>query len=202
MTFKLKELPYPMDALEPVISKKTVEFHYTKHHQGYVDKLNKFTAGTEFEHSTLEEIIKKSKDSSIFNNGAQVWNHTFYWESLSPNSEKIISGILLEKITKYIGTAEAFKDKFLAQAAGLFGSGWAWLVENPDGSLEIEQRSNADNPMKDGKVPLLTIDVWEHAYYLDYQNKRPEYLEKIWDLIDWKKVELRLEYHDVTGRKK
>ncbi|TCO08005.1 superoxide dismutase [Natronoflexus pectinivorans] len=190
MTFKLPELPYTLDALEPVISKKTLEFHYGKHHQTYVDKLNGLIKGTEFENADLDTIVKSSQ-GGIFNNAAQVWNHTFYFSSFSPKGGGEPSGELASAINSAFGSFAQFKVKFADAAATLFGSGWAWLVKNKDGKLEIVQESNAGNPMCKGLTPLLTCDVWEHAYYLDYQNKRPEYIEKFWDLIDWKVIESR-----------
>ncbi|MDD2191280.1 MAG: superoxide dismutase [Bacteroidales bacterium] len=188
--FTLPVFPFAQDALEPHISKSTIEFHYGKHHQAYVDNLNKLIVGTEFENSTLEEIVMKSS-GGIFNNGAQVWNHTFYWNCLTPKSTLKPQGKLLEAIEKEFGNFEEFKTKFTAAATTLFGAGWAWLVKNADGNLEIVQTSNAENPMKQGKTPLLVCDVWEHAYYLDKQNRRPAYLEAFWQIVDWKKVEER-----------
>lgn len=190
MAFELPSLPYAMDALEPYISKNTIEFHYTKHHQTYVNNLNKLIPGTEFEHATLEEIIKKS-DGGIFNNGAQVWNHSFYWNCLTPNGGGQPSGQLLEAIIQTFGSFDTFKEKFSAAAATLFGSGWAWLVKDGMGKLGIIQESNAGNPIRQGYTPLLTCDVWEHAYYLDKQNRRPAYIDDFWKIVDWKAVEAR-----------
>jgi len=190
MTFKLPELPYALDALEPNISKKTLEFHYGKHHQAYVNNLNNLVVGTEFENADLETIIKKS-EGGIFNNGAQVWNHTFYFLSLSPNGGGKPSGDLLAAIEKAFGSFEKFKEEFSQAAATVFGSGWAWLVKKADGSLEIVKESNAGNPLRNGFTPILTCDVWEHAYYLDYQNKRPDYIKGFWESIDWNVVEKR-----------
>ncbi len=191
MSFTLDPLPFALDALEPYISKQTLEFHYGKHHQGYVDKLNGLLPGSGFENASLEEIIKTA-EGGIFNNGAQVWNHTFYWNCLSPDSDNKPEGKLLESINDSFGSFEEFKEKFSNAAATLFGSGWAWLVKNEEGKLEIIQESNAGNPLREGKTPLLTCDVWEHAYYLDKQNKRPAYIEDFWKLADWKAVENRL----------
>ena len=188
--FTLPVFPFAQDALEPHISKSTIEFHYGKHHQAYVDNLNKLIVGTEFENATLEEIVMKSS-GGIFNNAAQVWNHTFYWNCLTPKSKLKPNGKLLKEIEKEFGSFEEFKTKFTAAAATLFGAGWAWLVKTADGKLEIVQTSNAENPMKQGKTPLLVCDVWEHAYYLDKQNRRPAYLEAFWQIVDWKKVEER-----------
>ena len=181
MAFELPKLPYALDALEPNISKKTLEFHYGKHHQGYVNKVNALVEGTEFENA----------DGGIFNNGAQVWNHTFYFEAFRPNPAVKPVGPLAEAIDKAFGSFEAFKEAFENAAATLFGSGWAWLVKNAKGELEIVQTQNADNPMRDGHTPILTCDVWEHAYYLDYQNKRPDYLSKFWAVLDWEVVSKR-----------
>ncbi len=188
--FTLPEFPFAQDALEPHISKTTIEFHYGKHHQTYVDNLNKLIIGTEFENSTLEEIVLKS-NGGIFNNAAQVWNHTFYWNCLTPKSNLKPEGKLLDAIEKEFESYDQFKEKFTNAAVTLFGSGWAWLVKDKDGKLEIVQTSNAENPMRQGKTPLLVCDVWEHAYYIDKQNRRPAYLESFWNLVDWKKVEER-----------
>lgn len=190
MTFKLPELPYTLDALEPNISKKTLEFHYGKHHQTYVTNLNNLVAGTEFETADLETIVKKA-EGGIFNNGAQVWNHTFYFMSLSPNGGGAPTGALADAINKEFSSFEKFKEAFSQAAATLFGSGWAWLVKKADGSLEIIKESNAGNPLRKGLTPILTCDVWEHAYYLDYQNKRPDYVKGFWEVIDWKVVGAR-----------
>ncbi|PID94504.1 MAG: superoxide dismutase [Bacteroidetes bacterium] len=187
MAFELPALPYAMDALEPHISKRTLEFHYGKHHQAYVNNLNNLVPGTPFEEATLEEIVK-SADGGIFNNGAQVWNHTFYWNCLGPNGGGEPEGALAEAITKKFGSFEAFKEAFTKASLTLFGSGWSWLVKNEEGELEIVKASNASNPLRDGKTPLLTCDVWEHAYYLDRQNARPAYLTAYWELVDWKAV--------------
>ena len=191
MSFELPPLPYSKDALEPHISKTTLEFHYGKHHQAYVNKLNDQVPGTEFENATLEEIVRKAT-GGIFNNGAQVWNHTFYWNCLKPGGGGTPSGKLLEMITRDFGSFEEFRDKFAQAAATLFGSGWAWLCRDEAGKLTIVQESNAGNPMRDGYTPLLTCDVWEHAYYLDKQNRRPDYINDFWQLVDWEAVAGRL----------
>ena len=191
MSFELPQLPYEMNALAPYIDQRTIEFHYGKHHKTYVDKLNGLVPGTEFENASLEDIIKKA-DGGIFNNGAQVWNHTFYWEGLAPNAGGQPTGKVLDQIKDGFGSFEDFKNKFSTAAATLFGSGWVWLVKNADNKLEIVQESNAGNPLRDGKTPILTCDVWEHAYYLDYQNKRPDYIEAFWKLVNWEKVAERL----------
>jgi len=190
MKFELPELPYADDALEPTISKKTIEFHHGKHHQKYVNKLNDLKEGSEFEDSSLEDIIREA-DGGIFNNGAQVWNHTFYFDSLSPDGGGEPTGELAEAIKKDFGSFSDFKEKFNDTAGSLFGSGWVWLVKSKDGSLKILQGQNAENPLRNGHTPLFTCDVWEHAYYLDYQNKRPDYVKSFWDVVDWKKVENR-----------
>jgi len=191
MSFSLPELPYPMDALEPVISKRTLEFHYGKHHQAYVNNLNNLIAGTPFEEDSLEEIIQKS-DGGIYNNAAQVWNHTFYWNCLSPDGGGEPGGKLAAEINQFFGSFDGFKEQFSKAAATLFGSGWAWLVKDAYGNLDIVQTSNADCPLSKGLTPLMTCDVWEHAYYLDKQNARPAYIEDFWKLVDWKAVKERL----------
>lgn len=188
MTFKLPELPYAMDALEPHISKETLEFHYGKHHQAYVTNLNNLVKGTEFENAELEEIVKKSS-GGIFNNAAQVWNHTFYWNCLAPNAGGEPSGALADAINAKWGSFDEFKKAFNTAAAGNFGSGWTWLVKKQDGSVDIVNTSNAGTPLTGEDVPLLTCDVWEHAYYIDYRNARPAYLDKFWELVNWKFVE-------------
>jgi len=184
MEHKLPELPYHGDALTPHISAETIGYHYGKHHKAYVDNLNKLIPGTEFENMALEEIIQKAS-GGIFNNAAQVWNHTFYWNCLSPEGGGEPAGELADAINSNFGSFEEFKNKFNNAAVTLFGSGWAWLVKNPDGSLTIEATSNAENPLKQGKKALITCDVWEHAYYIDYRNARAKYLESFWNLVNW-----------------
>ncbi len=184
MAHELPPLPYANDALAPTISAETIEYHYGKHHQTYVTNLNNLVPGTEFENASLEEIIMKAS-GGIFNNAAQVWNHTFYWNCLSPNGGGEPGGALADAINAAFGSFDEFKTKFSTSAATNFGSGWTWLVKNADGSLEIVNTSNAANPMTDGKTPLLAVDVWEHAYYIDYRNARPKYLESIWGIINW-----------------
>ena len=191
MTHELPKLPYALNALEPFISQRTIEFHYGKHHQAYVNNLNKLIVGTEFGDVSLEDIIRKAS-GGIFNNGAQVWNHTFYWNCMKPQAGGEPTGILQETIIKNFGSFAEFKEKFSNAAATLFGSGWAWLVKKPDGTLEITQESNAGNPLRSGSTPLLTCDVWEHAYYLDKQNLRPNYIADFWNLVDWGAVAKRL----------
>lgn len=190
MTFELPPLPYPQDALEPVISANTLSFHYGKHHQAYVNNLNNLIKGTKFENGyTLEQIIMES-EGGIFNNAAQVWNHTFYWESLGKSSASV-QGELLAVIERDFGSLEKFKELFTDASVKVFGSGWAWLVKDSEGKLSIRQTANAANPMTDGYTPLLTCDVWEHAYYLDYQNRRPDYVKSFWDIVDWNRVQAR-----------
>jgi Fe-Mn family superoxide dismutase len=176
-----------LNALEPYISQRTLEFHYGKHHQAYVTNLNKLITGTEYENSSLEEIIKKA-GGGIFNNGAQVWNHTFYWNCMKPGGGGEPAGKLADAVAKNFGSFAEFKEKFSTAAATLFGSGWVWLVKKPDGTLAITQESNAGNPLKTGDLPLLTCDVWEHAYYLDKQNLRPGYIADFWKVLDWDAV--------------
>ena len=190
--FELPKLPYDYDALEPHISRKTLEFHHDKHHAAYVEKTNNLIKGTKFEDADLETIIKLA-DGGLFNNGAQVWNHTFYFEQFSPDPQDKPGEKLQEAIDKAFDSFENFNEKFNNAAATLFGSGWAWLVKNPDGILEIVQTSNAGNPIREGNTPLLTCDVWEHAYYLDQQNKRPAYIENFWKVLDWKVIDKRFE---------
>jgi Fe-Mn family superoxide dismutase len=186
MTHVLPPLPYPKDALAPVISAETLEFHHGKHHKAYVDKLNELIVGTEWAEASLEDIIKKAPmPGPIFNNGAQVWNHTFYWNCLSPNGGGEPKGALLEAINKSFGDFTTFKTKFSTQTVGHFASAWGWLVKNADGSLAITSTSNAENPMRGGAKPLMTCDVWEHAYYIDYRNLRAKYVEAFWTKVNW-----------------
>jgi Fe-Mn family superoxide dismutase len=184
MTFTLPPLPYEKDALEPHISAETIEFHYGKHHQTYVTNLNNLVPGTEFEGLSLEEVIQKSS-GGIFNNAAQIWNHSFYWECLSPNGGGEPTGALAEAINKSFGSFATFKETFSKTAITTFGSGWAWLVKNPQGGLEIVSTSNAATPLTTANKPLLTCDVWEHAYYIDYRNARPKYVEMFWNCVNW-----------------
>lgn len=184
MAIELPELPYSNDALSPHISAETLEFHYGKHHKAYVDKLNAALPGSEFENSSLEDIVKKSS-GGVFNNAAQVWNHTFYWNCLSPNGGGEPTGELADAINKTFGSFAQFKENFSKAAAGQFGSGWAWLVKDSSGALAIEATANADTPLAHGKTPLMTCDVWEHAYYIDYRNARPKYIEAYWNLVNW-----------------
>jgi Fe-Mn family superoxide dismutase len=184
MTHALPPLPYAKNALAPHISEETLEFHYGKHHQTYVTNLNNLIPGTEFENLSLEEIVKKSS-GGIFNNAAQIWNHTFYWNSLSPKGGGAPTGALAAAIDQAFGSFEKFKEDFTKCAVTTFGSGWAWLVKNADGSLALVSTSNAGCPLTAGQTPLLTCDVWEHAYYIDFRNLRPKYLEAFWNLVNW-----------------
>ena len=184
MAYELPALPYEKDALEPHISRETLEYHYGKHHQTYVTNLNKLVPGTEFEGLSLEDIIRQAS-GGIFNNAAQIWNHTFYWNCLSPNGGGGPDGALAEAIDKTFGSFGAFREKFSTSAATNFGSGWTWLVKDSDGNLEIVNTSNAGTPLTEGKHALLTCDVWEHAYYIDYRNARPKYVEAYWNLANW-----------------
>lgn len=190
MKFSLPELPYAHNALEPVISEKTISFHYGKHHQTYVNNLNGLVAGTEFENADLDTIVKKSS-GPIFNNAAQIWNHNFYFLSLTPVKGTVPSEKLAKAISSAWGSVEEFKVEFNKAAVTVFGSGWAWLVKDADGKLSITKESNAGNPMTSGLIPLLTFDVWEHAYYIDYQNRRPDYVSALWDLVNWNAVSER-----------
>ena len=190
MAITLPPLPYSNDALAPLISPETIEFHYGKHHKTYVDKLNGLISGTEFEKMSLEEIVKKSS-GPIFNNAAQVWNHTFYWNGLMPKAQLEPTGNVAEKIKTHFGSFAQFKEQFTQTAINQFGSGWAWLVQKNDGKWAIYSTSNAETPLNRGDKALLTCDVWEHAYYIDYRNARPKYLENFWKMINWKFVELQ-----------
>lgn len=191
MSFILPKLPYPLNALEPFISEQTLEFHYGKHHKTYVDKLNGLIAGTDLENSSLEHIIMHS-DGGIFNNAAQVWNHTFYWDNLKPNGGGQPVGKMAGLIDKKYGSFNEFKEQFTQAAITLFGSGWVWLVLTSAGNIDIVQESNVGNPLTKGLKPLMTCDVWEHAYYLDKQNRRPAYIEDFWKILNWNAVEGRL----------
>lgn len=184
MSFELPKLPYASDALEPHISKRTIEFHYGKHHQGYVNNLNKLVPSTKFENATLEQIIQEA-EGAVYNNGAQVWNHSFYFATFSPAGRPEPYDKLEEMIISAFTSFANFKEAFSKAAATLFGSGWTWLVKKPDGALDIIQEPNAGNPLRRGFIPLLTFDVWEHAYYLDYQNNRAGHIQSLWNVIDW-----------------
>ncbi|HET8897512.1 MAG TPA: Fe-Mn family superoxide dismutase [Rhodanobacteraceae bacterium] len=184
MAIELPALPYARDALAPHISAETLDYHYGKHHQAYVTNLNKQIEGTEFADLDLVAIVKKAS-GGMFNNAAQVWNHTFYWNSLSPSGGGEPTGKLADALIKAFGSIDAFRDEFSKAAAGTFGSGWAWLVQRADGSLAIVSTSNAATPITGTDKPLLTCDVWEHAYYIDYRNARPKYVEAFWKLVNW-----------------
>jgi superoxide dismutase, Fe-Mn family len=190
MKFSLPELPYAHNALEPIISEKTISFHYGKHHLTYVNNLNGLVEGTEFADADLDTIVKKS-EGPLFNNAAQIWNHNFYFLSLTPIKGSAPSESLAKAIDASFGSLEAFKAEFNKAAISVFGSGWAWLVKDADGKLSIVKESNAGNPITRGLIPLLTFDVWEHAYYIDYQNRRADYVAALWDLVDWKAVSAR-----------
>ena len=184
MEHQLPQLPFALDALAPHISKETLEYHYGKHHQAYVTNLNNLIKGTPFEGKTLEEIVRSS-DGGVFNNAAQVWNHTFYWNCLSPNGGGEPTGKLADAINAAFGDFATFKEEFTKTAVGTFGSGWGWLVQRPDGTVALVSTSNAGTPLTGEDTALMTCDVWEHAYYLDYQNLRPKYLENFWSLVNW-----------------
>ncbi|MFL0804446.1 MAG: superoxide dismutase [Fe] [Agarilytica sp.] len=185
MAIELPALPYAKDALAPHISEETLEFHYGKHHQTYVTKLNGLLPGSEFEGKSLEDIVKSSS-GGVFNNAAQIWNHTFYWNCLSPNGGGEPTGAIAEAINSAFGSFEKFKEEFTNSAINNFGSSWTWLVKNADGSVAIVNTSNAATPLTDDSVtPILTVDLWEHAYYIDYRNARPTYMGAFWSLINW-----------------
>jgi len=192
MSFNLPKLPYELDALSPHISKETLEFHYGKHHNAYVTKLNGLVEGKPEAKKSLEELVL-STSGGVFNNAAQVWNHAFYWNCFSPNGGGEPKGALSEAIKKGFGNLSDFKQKFSDAAITLFGSGWTWLVKNSDGSLAIVQTKDADNPLTKKQTPLLTCDVWEHAYYIDYRNARPQYVEAFWNIVNWEFVESQLQ---------
>lgn len=185
MTFELPKLPYALDGLAPYISEETLEYHYGKHHRGYVNKLNELTKDTEYSNLSLEEVILKSKEGPIFNNAAQVWNHTFYWHCMKPNGGNEPEGKLADAIKQSFGSLEEFTTKFNQAATGQFGSGWAWLARNKDGKLIIYSTPNAVNPLSKDNQALLTCDVWEHAYYLDTRNDRAKYVENFWRVVNW-----------------
>ncbi len=189
MAFELPPLPYGKDALSPIISAETIDYHYGKHHKAYVDNLNKFAAGTKYENMSLEEVVKatngQASEKKVFNNAAQVWNHTFYWNCLAPKAGGEPTGNIKGAIDKSFGSFADFKTKFNEAAVAQFGSGWAWLTKTADGGLAIETTPNAETPFGAGKPTLLTADVWEHAYYIDYRNARAKYLEEFWKLVNW-----------------
>ena len=190
MNYNQPELPYAIDALEPAISARTIEFHYGKHEKAYIDNLNRLIKGTEFEDMELEEVIAHAK-GPLFNNSSQAWNHIFYFFSFSPEGRREPQGDLRKAIDRDFGSFEKFKEAFVDAGVGLFGSGWVWLSRDQQGKLLITQGPNAGNPITEGLTPLLTFDVWEHAYYLDYQNRRADALRQLWDIVDWEVVENR-----------
>ncbi|NCC10344.1 MAG: superoxide dismutase [Bacteroidia bacterium] len=193
MSYEIAKLPYAPDALAPIISEKTIEFHYGKHFQAYVNNLNNLVPGTEFEGKSVEEIIQSAPDGAIFNNAGQVLNHALYFLQFSPNpSKKEPTGQLAEAIDRDFGSFEAFQKEFNATAATLFGSGWAWLSIDQAGKLHITKEGNGNIPLRQGLKPLLCFDVWEHAYYIDYQNRRADQINRLWEIIDWEVVESRL----------
>ncbi len=190
MKFTKPRLPYSLSDLEPVISATTIDFHYGKHEQAYIDNLNRLIDGTEYQDMALEAIIRNS-EGALFNNASQAWNHIFYFFQFSPSGFKGPGGKLAEQLISQFGSVEEFKTKFEEAGVSLFGSGWIWLSADESGKLYITQGGNAGNPMTEGLRPLLVFDVWEHAYYLDYQNRRAEYLKKLWDIVDWEVIEER-----------
>ncbi|MDR3427075.1 MULTISPECIES: superoxide dismutase [Silvimonas] len=194
MAHQLPELPYALDALAPYMSKETLEYHYGKHHQTYITNLNNLIKGTEFENASLEETVKKAPAGGLFNNAAQIWNHTFFWLGFTPNAadaDRTPTGALAAAIDAKWGSFDKFKEAFNASAAGNFGSGWTWLVKKADGSVDIVNTSNAATPLTGADVALLTCDVWEHAYYIDYRNSRPNYLGGFWKLVNWDAIAQR-----------
>ncbi|HEX7380580.1 MAG TPA: Fe-Mn family superoxide dismutase [Nevskiaceae bacterium] len=190
MSFSLPELPYAKEALEPHMSRETLEYHYGKHHKAYVDKANKLIVGTEFEKASLDDAVKKAT-GGLFNQVAQIWNHNFFWKCLTP-TQKEPGKKLADALVKNFGGIDDFKKQFAASAGGNFGSGWTWLVKNSDGSLSVVNTSNAGTPLTEGKTAILTVDVWEHAYYIDYRNSRANYLEHYWSLVNWSFAESNL----------
>lgn len=191
MKYIQPELPYSNGALAPAISEKTIEFHYGKHEKAYIDNLNRLIVGTPYEDQELEDIIRHCGEGALFNNASQAWNHIFYFFSFSPEGGGKPSGELAEAIDGQFGSFEKFKEEFVNAGTGIFGSGWIWLARDDEGKLFILPKSNAGNPLTDGLVPILVFDVWEHAYYLDYQNRRADALKALWDIVDWDMVETR-----------
>lgn len=194
MAFELPPLPYEIEALAPYISGKTLQFHYGKHHRKYVDETNRLTAGTEYANSSLEDIIVRShqRDQKLFNNAAQAWNHTFFWNCMTPDQGQLPSSVS-QALSKAFGGVDEFKSKFSEEGKTLFGSGWVWLVRDGTGGLQIRKGKDAGNPLTEGEAPLFTCDVWEHAYYLDYQNERPKFLENFWKVANWRFLEKNLD---------
>lgn len=195
MKFKDPILPYEKNALSPIISEQTIDFHWGKHLQAYINNLKKLVPGTAFENASLEEIIKKA-DGGIFNNGAQVWNHIFYFNSFSEKRGTQASKELMDAINSAFGDFDSFKKEFDTQAVSIFGSGWMWLVKDSAGKLSLIKAGNADNPIRQNLMPIFTADVWEHAYYLDYQNRRPDHLSSLWDIVDWNIISERYKNYD------
>lgn len=195
MTHTLPPLPYAFDALEPHISRETMEFHHGKHHKAYVDKLNDLVRGKQFENMPLEEIIRRA-DGTIFNNAAQHWNHSFFWNCMAPNASRTPNERIGRAIEASFGSFDAFKEKFSTAAANLFGSGWTWLVKRDDGMLAIEPLNDADTPIRRGQRAILTLDVWEHAYYIDYRNRRPDFIKAFWNVVNWDFVAQNYESND------
>ncbi len=192
MSVTLPPLPYSKVSLSPNISEETLNFHYGKHHQAYVNKLNHLTENSQWEKASLEDMIR-SAEGGVFNNASQVWNHTFYWNSLSPTGGGVPPKEVSDCLEKNFGSVEHFKEEFTKKALGQFGSGWAWLVKTKDDQLTIQSTGNADNPLRDGHTPILTCDVWEHAYYIDYRNARPEYLKAFWNIVNWNFLQANLQ---------
>jgi Fe-Mn family superoxide dismutase len=192
--FTLPSLPYELDALEPVLSRETLEYHYGKHHLAYINNLNGLIQETDFVNMPIEEIVARADAGPMFNNAAQAFNHTFYWYGMAPNrtEENLPSDALTQALNESFGSVEAFREQFSDVALKHFGSGWAWLLKNKQGALEIKGMHDADTPVKDGDTPLLALDVWEHAYYIDYRNKRPDYITAFWKLVNWDFVEKQL----------
>ncbi len=188
ITKELPELPYDINALNPVISEETFNYHYGKHHVAYVNNLKNLVKDTALEHTSVEKIIKlanKEKNAALFNNAAQHWNHSFFWHCLSPNGGKVPNGNIKDMINRDFGNFETFKEQFSTVSAKLFGAGWAWLAQNQEGKLEIIPMKDAHTPLTENKTPVLTLDVWEHAYYIDYRNARPKFIEGFWDIVNW-----------------
>jgi Fe-Mn family superoxide dismutase len=193
MAFTLPELPYSKEALAPYISPETLEFHHSMHHQTYVNTLNKLTAGKPEANASLEELIRTA-NGAIFNNAAQVWNHTFFWRCMAPDGGGKPSGDVAAAINQACGNFASFKEHFTNAAVSLFGAGWTWLTKNTDGTISIVNLANAGNPLREGQIPLLTLDVWEHAYYIDYRNARPEYVQAFWNIVNWEFVAQNLHH--------
>ena len=200
MKHELPKLPYALDALEPHMSKETLEYHYGKHHKAYIDKTNELIQGTKFEESPLDYIVKHAAKGPLFNQAAQAWNHSFFWQCLGPDRGGKPEGALLQAIEKAYGGFEAFQKTFGEKAAGLFGSGWVWLVKNSDGGVDILQTANGDTPITGDAAPLITCDVWEHAYYLDHRNDRAKYVKAYWNLANWEFAGENFEKAKVAAR--